>query len=428
MPRLSYVHGHALGARHVAAWCMGFFFGVLLVAALLQGEFSRRSGRLKGGAVTSQPSRPSKVLPLALGASTVSTSLRSPALDVGGSTTLPQLPVIRPTQTASTTSTPAAPTQTTSLSSEGDAALPSAMLPSPQATRGLQNGTIVLLHLISDHDQDHAGCKVDPAGRAAKQREKNMEGFKSSLPIMRKKFLRKYPYPITIFYSPYAGWEKDLKKLKAWLGPDTPVEGVPIPCFDEEHFYPKQRAKFHFYRDTCNDPSGCSQFPFAYRQMNYIFTYGMFFDSPALSKYKYWMRIDADAWIEDVVQDPFEQMAQNGWVFAYRQAFTDAICNVHYRDEVREYVRKNKIKPKDNKFFWDYTERWINFYGNLGAGYVPFFQNDHYKKLITHILDGGWLWWYRWDDQHTYAMACSLFGLPSQVGPIKMKVKHNQER
>eukprot|EP00929_Paragymnodinium_shiwhaense_P083965 TRINITY_DN44878_c0_g1_i2.p1 TRINITY_DN44878_c0_g1~~TRINITY_DN44878_c0_g1_i2.p1 ORF type:complete len:193 (+),score=26.00 TRINITY_DN44878_c0_g1_i2:100-678(+) len=51
--------------------------------------------------------------------------------------------------------------------------------------RQLENATILLLHLVSDHDKYHAGCMVESAGRAQMQRDKNMAGFRQGLPALK---------------------------------------------------------------------------------------------------------------------------------------------------------------------------------------------------------------------------------------------------
>lgn len=307
-----------------------------------------------------------------------------------------------------------------------------AMVTGPSAP--LENATVVLLHLVADEARYHTPCVtgvrkgyISNGREHEEQREKNMDGFKRGLPRLKELFLDRFPYPVTIFYSPFAGWDSDFLQIQGWL-PGVAIEAVPIPCFNQSLFYRHAPRSFETYVDTCNDPSGCDDYPFSYRQMNYIFTYAMFFETEALAKYKYWMRMDADLMLTNVAEDPFKKMRSEDWVFSYRDIISDNRCNVGFQKEVKAYSRSRMVQPLNSTFFNNFTDRHMEFYGNLGAGYVPLFRSDSYRKLVTSILiDTGNVWKFRWDDQHMYAYAISLLAQSSQIGQIPMSAKHSME-
>eukprot|EP00928_Gymnodinium_smaydae_P095842 TRINITY_DN8323_c0_g6_i1.p1 TRINITY_DN8323_c0_g6~~TRINITY_DN8323_c0_g6_i1.p1 ORF type:complete len:621 (-),score=119.11 TRINITY_DN8323_c0_g6_i1:77-1912(-) len=254
----------------------------------------------------------------------------------------------------------------------------------------LEKATLVLLHLVSDRDADHTGCTQAPAGRAKAQRSKNMRGFRRGLPLLRRLFLQKFPYPITIFYSPFRGWDEDFAEIRGLLGPQSTVEAVALPVFGRDNFYAPAKSSYNRYSDPCSDPTGCSGFPFSYRQMNYIFMYAMFFDTPVLAKYDFWLRVDADAYLKETPRkDPFKVMRAKGWVFSYRWKLESPDCNVNFPKEVKNYAKTHGITPADKNFFDEYADKWIEFYGNLGAGYVPFYRSVHFKQLMEYLLDLG---------------------------------------
>lgn len=166
-------------------------------------------------------------------------------------------------------------------------------------------------------------------------------------------------------------------------------------------------------------------YDFAYKQMNYIFTYAMFFNTPALAKYQYWMRVDAEVEVLEVPQeDPFAVMAQNNWVFSYDAVNEGIHCNKGLPKAIRSFAELHGYEPINKTFYDDYLDRFINFPGHIGAGDLSFFRSIRYKSMMEYILQTGGIWKFRWDDQHIYAMASALFATPAQVGKIPMNVKH----
>ena len=44
-----------------------------------------------------------------------------------------------------------------------------------------------------------------------------MQHFRKTLPSLREKFLKKYRYPVTLFYSPNVGFSDDVREIKRIL-------------------------------------------------------------------------------------------------------------------------------------------------------------------------------------------------------------------
>ena len=82
--------------------------------------------------------------------------------------------------------------------------------------------TVVLLHIHSSHEEQLTiGChsekerhKGQPK-KPKKDRKATMQWFQKSLPALRERFLRQFPYPVTFFYSPLPGVERDIAEVWA---------------------------------------------------------------------------------------------------------------------------------------------------------------------------------------------------------------------
>eukprot|EP00929_Paragymnodinium_shiwhaense_P093173 TRINITY_DN53303_c0_g1_i1.p1 TRINITY_DN53303_c0_g1~~TRINITY_DN53303_c0_g1_i1.p1 ORF type:complete len:376 (-),score=71.98 TRINITY_DN53303_c0_g1_i1:807-1934(-) len=285
------------------------------------------------------------------------------------------------------------------------------------------SATIVLVHLVSDFDRHHTGCRKRSDGQAELVRSKNMAGFKRLLPALREALLDKVAYPVTVFYSPFDGWEADFAIFRKLLG-GTEVQAIALPSFDEAHFHAAARVNFEKFEDTCHDPSGCDVASFSSRQFSYLLAYGMFFDSDVLSQYTYWLRVDANADLRGFDTDPFQLMAQEKWRFAYRQMGSSWACNVNLPKQMRDYMELNLLEPRDKALFDAYCSDWKLFSGGLEMGYVPLFQSDEYRKLLDTVFVGGDgpVWAYHWDFEHMYAMAVGFLARIEEIGEIPVKV------
>jgi len=177
-------------------------------------------------------------------------------------------------------------------------------------------------------------------------------------------------------------------------------------------------------------PEGCQGRNFAYKQMNYVFTYGMFFGTTALHKYRYWMRLDSDTKVlQPATQDPFRDMMDRGLTFAYRERkFDGGGCTEDQAPWVRSFLSKGGIQPPENTLLDYYLDKATYFYGNLGAGDLTFFTSPEYKSLAEDMLRQGGIWTHRWDDQHMYAIATAIFHRSEAVGPISLAVSHAHDR
>merc|ERR1712224_248160 len=98
--------------------------------------------------------------------------------------------------------------------------------------------------------------------------------FQKSLPALRERFLRQFPYPVTFFYSPLPGVERDIAEVRKLLHGFT-VDAVPVELFEREAFYEPLRSNFSFLSNEClvhkkfKRARGYCAHMFAFKQMNY---------------------------------------------------------------------------------------------------------------------------------------------------------------
>mmetsp|Transcript_117026 Transcript_117026/g.227548 ORF Transcript_117026/g.227548 Transcript_117026/m.227548 type:complete len:346 (+) Transcript_117026:85-1122(+) len=300
----------------------------------------------------------------------------------------------------------------------------------------LASATVVLLHLVPENPLLSQTCQESAGPNSVywqeAPRDKNMKNFRETLPHLHSRFLATYKYPVTLFYAPFHGVIDDIAEIKSLL-PGVNVEAQPLDVFSKDRFYSPER--YEEYTDTClmkrtyPDHCGCSNFNFAYKQMNYVFTYGMFFDTDVLHKYRYWLRIDSDSRVKDVQEDPFQAMRRQNLTFAYReQPFTEACCTTEMPAKVEAFIAEHGIKPVVPAFLQGYMKKLTYFYGNIGAGNLEFFTSPSYKAFVSYLLKQGGVWKYRWDDQHIYAQAMAIFQKPSNVGPLTIAISHAHDR
>jgi len=301
----------------------------------------------------------------------------------------------------------------------------------------LERATVVLLHLAPGNPKHAQSCasSTGPTDTEYVQetpRQNNMDNFRENLPLLHSGFLATYKYPVTLFYAPIDGVMDDIAEIKSLL-PGVPVEAVPLDVFSKERFYSPEH--YEEYVDTClmmrtyPDSCGCSNRNFAYKQMNYVFTYGMFFDTDVLHKYQYWLRLDSDSRVTHVQEDPFLAMKSQNLTFAYRETeFNGACCTEEMPSTIDAFIAGHGIKPPEPAFLQRYMKDLVYFYGNAGAGNLAFFTSPAYKAFIGHMLKQGGFWRHRWDDQHIYAQAMAIFQKSSNVGPLTVSISHAHDR
>ena len=275
------------------------------------------------------------------------------------------------------------------------------------------NATIVMLHIVSPRIEHMCETRA-VNGRCVCTREhhkdalfggrrmRNLRNFESSIPAIDRTLRTKYP--ITLFRDenqPHVA--QDLRRLRSMT--HRPVLDAPLAVFNEHFFQGRLRREFANLTDNCLVSASCGR-SFAYKQMNYVFIYGMFFDSDALAPFDYWMRIDADSVVR-FAADPFHQLHITGTNMLYQGPFRGGGCTQGLNEEMERYVAAHGIRPTEE--FRNALRHEQFFYGNLMAGNLDTYRTPNYRHFASHFISSLGVWRHRWDDQHILCYALNLF-------------------
>eukprot|EP00746_Dinoflagellata_sp_MGD_P158854 gnl/MRDRNA2_/MRDRNA2_86573_c1_seq1.p1 gnl/MRDRNA2_/MRDRNA2_86573_c1~~gnl/MRDRNA2_/MRDRNA2_86573_c1_seq1.p1 ORF type:complete len:271 (-),score=18.65 gnl/MRDRNA2_/MRDRNA2_86573_c1_seq1:785-1519(-) len=238
-------------------------------------------------------------------------------------------------------------------------------------------------------------------------------------------FLLPFSYPVTLFHTVYEGFEQDISEIRSLLD-DVQLETVLVPVFQKDHFmFPR---RYDEYSNSClmkKRHGGCGGRHFGYRQMLYFKSYGMFFDTPALHNYHYWLLLDSDSEVIDVQEDPFLHMKKNNLTSLYRgQVFENEACSNHLNEAIDAFLQESMVVPQDREFFREYYSKRMYFYTNVFAGDLNFFTSPDYKMFMDAVLREGGIWKYRWSEQSFYAMSMSIYRSRSNIAPLTLSTDH----
>jgi len=261
-------------------------------------------------------------------------------------------------------------------------------------------------------------------------RKTDLTMLRDSLPRLRYFVLKHWAYDVKIFipsealreydpdsfrYSPTE--ERVMKVAQEFLGDGE--YNFEVATFDIR--FPKIIADDGAWKDKMN---GCAKaVSTSYKHMNQFFTKVMY-EHPALEKYKYYLRIDADfsfkaaADGESIKSDPFCLMAKSGRKFLWqtRREVKDKRCSEGLSDWFREYQKAQGLTPHDS-LFWE-TNGTINYVGYAGMGDLDFFRSEPVRKLAKALNEDGRVYLNRWSDQAYYVLLFALFENHTAVGDI----------
>jgi len=148
--------------------------------------------------------------------------------------------------------------------------------------------------------------------------------------------------------------------------------------------------------------------------MNHFFTYLMWLQ-PALAHFDYFMRIDADLYIQnELPYDPFERLQRHGCAFGTGKESSDMIgCYEGQRTATLEWAKAqhasgtahaakvsvaNVENARDNSVYW----------GGFHVGDVNFFRQKAHLDYAKHMNELGGMYTHRWSDQLHYPLAVQM--------------------
>eukprot|EP00937_MAST-01D_sp_MAST-1D-sp2_P004252 g4252.t1 len=136
-----------------------------------------------------------------------------------------------------------------------------------------------------------------------------------------------------------------------------------------------------------------------YLHMNRFFTHNIW---QHLADYDYYMRVDADLFLQRHVTDPFRKMADDKTVFAVGYPEGDVQgCFEGQQQAVKEWAQS--VAPKLGLTAYpdqlDDVPFWQCYWGGFHAGSVKFFRSPAHMSLAKHINENGGIYTRRWSDQ-----------------------------
>ncbi|CAK0796387.1 unnamed protein product [Prorocentrum cordatum] len=249
--------------------------------------------------------------------------------------------------------------------------------------------------------------------------------FKESLPRLRYHFLRHWSYPVKVFIPSDALRKYDSRSFKksptnetmhdvmlefGGMGYEWSIETFdlkfPKVISDDDHLWQHMNSCARIVSDS-------------YKHMNQFFIKSMY-EHPALAKYRYYLRIDADFDFEaDLVEDPFCMMSKTGRKFMWqtRKLIAEKKCSAGLWDWFLQYQQKHDLTPHD-PMFWQPWGATVNYVGYAGMGDLDFFRSEPVRRLAEALNEDGHIYYNRWSDQTYYPLLFALFENHSAVGDV----------
>jgi hypothetical protein len=257
-------------------------------------------------------------------------------------------------------------------------------------------------------------------------RPDDLRSLGDSLPRLRYFFLKHWAYDVKIFIPGDALRERDqsasfkssptLEEVKAVVRKHLfDIDNWEIATFDVK--FPKvisDDPDWQSKMNTCAQAKGTD-----YKHMNQFFTKIMY-EHPALEKYRYYLRIDADfSFINYLPNDPFCMMAKTGRKFMWqtRKRIWMNECSQGMWEWFEQYREAHGLTPQD-RVYWKPVLPQIVYVGYAGMGDLDFFRSEPVRRVADAFNEDGRVYLNRWSDQTYYPFVLALFENHTAVGDI----------
>lgn len=158
---------------------------------------------------------------------------------------------------------------------------------------------------------------------------------------------------------------------------------------------------------------GASQ---SYRQMCRWYS-GRFMDHPAVSKYKWFWRIEPGVDFScDIPYDPFVKLEANNKVMGFSilmEEIPETIPTLF--QTVQSFMKENKLTAQSKKLFNYFVSEGNNQYNgchiwnNFEIANLDFFRSHQYRKYFNYLDKMGGMFYERWGDAPIISLAAALF-------------------
>ena len=232
----------------------------------------------------------------------------------------------------------------------------------------------------------------------ARSSEEDVRDLCRSLTLLKKNFLRRFPYPVVVFVetSFRETWKKELR------------EGSKVNCrFETIEFCLPD------FLDSAAIPEYVLQpkFKIGYRHMCRFFS-GKIYDEPSLQGYKWYWRLDTDSFLLGKVKyDVFQLMEQKGCVYGYSAMSRDEpLVSAGLWELTKDYIEKRGIQPT---FVYDYVPNGVwdrsYYYTNFEISSFEFWRSKPARDYFNHVDRSGGIYQHRWGDTLIHTMTVGMF-------------------
>jgi len=247
-----------------------------------------------------------------------------------------------------------------------------------------------------------------------------------SLPRLRYFFLRTWAYDVKVFIPGDALRERSSNGSFKSSPTYEEVQAMMRKHLFDIHNWEVVTFDITFPKVISEDPdwknkmNPCAQAVGTdYKHMNQFFTKVMY-EHPALEKYRYYLRIDADfSFIAELPNDPFCMMAKTGRKFMWqtRKKIWVNDCSEGMWEWFQQYQQTHGLTPQD-RVYWKPVLSNIVYVGYAGMGDLDFFRSERVRKVAEAFNEDGRVYINRWSDQTYYPFVLALFENHTAVGDI----------
>jgi alpha 1,2-mannosyltransferase len=262
-------------------------------------------------------------------------------------------------------------------------------------------------------------------------RNKELEGWLSSMRELEDRFNRKFNYPY-VFLNEQNFTQEFKDQVKSHTKAEVKFGLIPTEHWSIPSWIDKKKAQDAW--DHAGYPYGHSE---SYRHMC-RFESGFFFRHHLLKEYDYYWRVEPDVHFPcDINYDPFKYMKDNdkmyGFTMTYRE-IRDTIPTLW--ETVSDYIKQDSVKdtiPKHNaiKFLRDNEGDDYNtchFWSNFEIGNLNMFRSKEYLDYFDYLDKKGGFFYERWGDAPVHSIFMSIFLPKSQIHFFKdIGYKHNDD-
>jgi len=254
-------------------------------------------------------------------------------------------------------------------------------------------------------------------------REKLLNDFVRTLPLLWARFNSRFDYPVVVFHDGMAPESRkrilEASPNRIWFAYVDDYKAV--PAFLQGRMELDLGGYSIGYRGMCR------------------FRSGPMFMQPVMKNFDFAWTLDTDGYFPaDIYSDPFERMWRDGKIYGYSHVSRDQASAVqHFWEFCRLYLESKGIDPKGTQMmrritdalvlrdtYWHEWNR-VLFMNDIEITQLAWFRGEQYQDFFKYLDSVGGFWLYRWGDHAVRTIAIALFLDPGKL--IKMGVPYGHQ-